>query len=163
MNLTAAAAVRTNQATSESWERPSPPDYAPILKAAAEQFPARPGYGDPYTAADQQRVASAAMNGARTGAEVVLAARAVKDVFPARPGYGDQYSVANQLDVVTAALGSWYELDSMADRLKGIKQAMPARPGYGDPYTPQQQIDMAVALFSGRNPQGRFPLPQPTG
>lgn len=159
MNLIAAAPLNTTVPTSVSWDRPSPPDFGSILQVVADHFPARQGYGDPYSTADQQRVASAAMAGARTGAEVATAAVAVKQAFPARPGYGDPYSVANQLDVVTAALASWYELNSMADRLQSLKAAMPARPGYGDPYEPQQQIDMAISIFGGRRPHDRQPLP----
>lgn len=161
MNLTVAAPTPapTPAPALPSWDRPSPPDFGGILKAAALAFPARPGYGDPYSTADQQRVASAAMAGARTGAEVASAAGAVKLAFPARPGYGDPYTVANQIDVVTAALASWYELESLPGQLQSIKQAMPARPGYGDPYTPQQQVAAAVAVFSGRPPHDRLPLP----
>jgi hypothetical protein len=159
MNLNATAPALAAASPVDQWQRPSPPDFGSILQVVAEQFLARVGYADPYTVADQQRVASAAMSGARTGEEVVTAARAVKDAFPARPGYTDPYTVANQIDVVTAALAGWYELDSMADRLRSIKQAMPARPGYADPYQPQQQIDMAISIYGGRGPIDRTPLP----
>lgn len=159
MNLNGAASSSTIAPAPASGNRPSPPDFGAVLKAVESAFPARRGYGDPYTTDDQQRVVSAALAGARTGAEVLAAATAVRQNFPARTGYGDPYTVANQLDVVTAALASWYELDSMSDRLRSLKAAMPARPGYGDPYTPQQQIAAAAALFAGRPPHDRPPLP----
>ncbi|MCW2924680.1 MAG: hypothetical protein JWM98_2084 [Thermoleophilia bacterium] len=123
--------------------RPSPPDTGELFAAVKAAFPT--DYSYQYTRDQQGQVFSAALSGARTGAELTSAAAAVKAALPT--DYSYQYTKDQQLSVLDTALASPYELVSIGTRLAAIKSAMPT--DYSYQYTKDQQVGAMVSTYAG--------------